>query len=198
MSFVYLGQILHGAWTFAPRGFHVCDGSLLPITQNTALFALIGTSYGGDGKSSFALPDARGRSLIGAGTGSGLTPCELGDSGGTEQVALLPENLPPHSHTATFTSTSSLSVAQTPSTHQQAQGDNASLLGRSIDTSSANAVAKIYVPANSTPTVKLGGLNIAGTVTVAPTGQNKPLYVRSPYVVAQCIIATVGQYPTQS
>lgn len=198
MSTVYLGQIIQGAWTFVPRGFHACDGSLLPVAQNSGLFSLIGSHYGGDGMVNFGLPDARGRTIIGTGTGPGLSAYSLGDHGGNEQIALTSNNLPQHSHTATFDASASLSVAQIPSTHQQAQGDNLSMLARSIDTSGANAVAKIYAPAGSTPAVALGGLNFAGTVTVNPCGPNMPFDIRSPYVTANVVIATVGVYPTQS
>ena len=83
-----LGEIFMFAGNFAPRGFALCNGQLLPIAQNTALFSLLGTTYGGDGRTTFALPDLRGRAPIHAGTGPGLTPRNLGARFGTERVTV--------------------------------------------------------------------------------------------------------------
>lgn len=94
----YLGQILLVPYNYAPQGWAFCDGQLLSIQQNTALFALLGTTYGGDGRTTFALPDLRGRAPIHEGRGLGLSDYPLGASGGHETVTLLESNLPPHSH----------------------------------------------------------------------------------------------------
>jgi len=96
----FLGEIRLVAFTFAPRGWAFCHGQLLPISQHTALFSLLGTIYGGDGRTTFALPDLRGRVPIGAGTGPGLTPRSLGERGGAEGVQLTVEQLPAHTHRA--------------------------------------------------------------------------------------------------
>jgi microcystin-dependent protein len=87
------------AGNFAPRGWALCDGQLLAISQNDALFSLLGTLYGGDGRTTFALPDLRGRVPIHAGSGPGLIPRNVGAKGGSEEVALSAAELPPHSHT---------------------------------------------------------------------------------------------------
>jgi microcystin-dependent protein len=97
----FLGQIQAFGFNFAPRGWAFCDGQLLPISSNTALFSLLGTTYGGDGRSTFALPDLRGRSIVHPGTGPGLSPIRQGDRGGAESVTLNIANLPSHNHTAT-------------------------------------------------------------------------------------------------
>src|SRR5437762_3949648 len=97
----FLGQIMCAGFNFAPRGWAELNGQLLPISQNTALFALLGTQYGGNGQTTFALPDMRGRVLIHAGQGPGLTLRDQGESAGTEQVTLNNAQLPAHTHTVT-------------------------------------------------------------------------------------------------
>ncbi|WP_149202377.1 phage tail protein [Actinotalea subterranea] len=98
MADPFVGEIRMGAWTFAPTGWAFCDGQLMPISQNTALFVLLGTSYGGDGITTFALPDLRGASPVHAGQGPGLSPYGLGERGGVEEVTLLESQIPAHDH----------------------------------------------------------------------------------------------------
>jgi microcystin-dependent protein len=100
----YIGQILLIAWDWAPRGWALCHGQLLSIPQNSALYSLLGTTYGGDGRNSFALPDLRGRAPIHQGVGTNLSPRTMGESGGLEDVTLLVENLPQHTHPAVVSS----------------------------------------------------------------------------------------------
>jgi microcystin-dependent protein len=97
MSDPFVGEIRMFAGNFAPRGWAFCNGQLIPISQNTALFSLLGTTYGGDGRSTFALPDLRGRVPLHAGQGSGLSDYPLGSRGGSEQVVLTTAQLPAHS-----------------------------------------------------------------------------------------------------
>lgn len=94
----FIGEIRMFAGNFAPRGWAFCDGQLLPISQNQALFSLLGTTYGGDGSTTFALPDLRGRFAMHAGNGPGLTPRSLGEKSGSESHTLTVNNLPSHSH----------------------------------------------------------------------------------------------------
>lgn len=94
----YLGEIRMFGGTFAPIDWHLCDGTLLPISANSALYSLIGTTWGGDGRSNFGLPDLRGRVPIGQGNGTGLTPRILGQKGGAEMVTLTIAGLPAHNH----------------------------------------------------------------------------------------------------
>ncbi len=98
MTEPFLGELRLFPYTFAPRGWAFCQGQLLPIAQNTALFSLLGTTYGGNGQTTFALPDLRGRAPISAGQGSGLSPYTLGEVGGTETVTLINNQMPQHSH----------------------------------------------------------------------------------------------------
>lgn len=98
MSEPFLGEIRPFAFNFAPQGWAQCAGQLLPIAQNTALFAILGTTYGGDGRVTFALPDLRDRLPIHAGTGAGLTPRVPGETGGSASVTLTVSQLPTHTH----------------------------------------------------------------------------------------------------
>jgi microcystin-dependent protein len=94
----FIGQIMMFGGSFAPRGWAFCEGQLLPISQNAALFSILGTTYGGDGRSTFALPDLRGRVAIHPGSGPGLSNYRLGEKGGVESVALNVNQIPAHSH----------------------------------------------------------------------------------------------------
>lgn len=98
MSECYVGEIRLFAGNYAPRNWALCDGSLLSISENQVLFALLGTTYGGNGQTNFALPDLRGRMPIGQGNGPSLTPRSLGQPGGAETVTLTQANLPVHNH----------------------------------------------------------------------------------------------------
>jgi len=95
----YLGQIMIFAGNFNPKNWMYCNGAFLPISQNQELFAIIGTTYGGDGRSTFKLPDLQGRAPIGAGSGGGLTTINVGELGGTNKTTLKVNNLPAHNHT---------------------------------------------------------------------------------------------------
>ena len=98
MDSAYIGCIFHFAGNFAPRGYALCQGQLLSIQQNTALFAILGTTYGGDGIRTFGLPDLRGRAAVGQGAGPGLQTIVLGEISGAETVTLTTNNLPAHNH----------------------------------------------------------------------------------------------------
>ncbi len=99
----YIGEIRMFAGNFAPRGWALCDGQLLPIHQNQALFSIVGTMYGGDGRTTFALPDLRGRVVVHPGQGPGLTRRQIGEKGGSETNTLTIAQIPAHSHTASAT-----------------------------------------------------------------------------------------------
>ncbi|MBX9781904.1 MAG: tail fiber protein [Chitinophagaceae bacterium] len=95
----FIAEIIIGAFNFAPKGYAFCNGQLIPIAQNTALFSLLGTTYGGNGQTTFALPDLRARTVIGFSQGPGLSPYVLGEKGGQETVTLLQNQMPLHNHT---------------------------------------------------------------------------------------------------
>jgi len=98
MSDPFVAEIRMFGFNFAPRGWASCDGQVLPISQNTALFSLLGTTYGGDGRSTFALPDLQARLPLGTGQGPGLSDRQLGESGGSASVSLLAQEMPAHTH----------------------------------------------------------------------------------------------------
>lgn len=100
MSTPFVGQIQIVAFNFPPTGWAACNGQLMPISQNTALFSLLGTQFGGDGRNNFGLPNLQGNTPRGIGTGAGLAPVEIGELGGSANVTLVPSNMPLHSHTA--------------------------------------------------------------------------------------------------
>ncbi|MBN2236652.1 MAG: phage tail protein [Bacteroidales bacterium] len=101
----FIGEVKMFAGNFAPRGWAICDGSILSIAQNTALFSILGTTYGGDGRTTFALPDLRSRVPVGTGTGPGLSEFRLGSKAGSETVTLSVNQLPAHNHTINAVST---------------------------------------------------------------------------------------------
>jgi microcystin-dependent protein len=111
MANPYLGEIRMFAGNFAPVGWALCNGQLLTISQNTALFSLLGTMYGGDGKNNFALPNLQASSPMHQGNGPGLTPRSVGDAGGEPAVTLAQGQLPAHTHTAVGTSVAASSPA---------------------------------------------------------------------------------------
>src|SRR3954447_3729478 len=98
MADPFVAEIRIFPFNFAPKGWAFCDGQLMPISQNTALFSLVGTFYGGDGKSTFALPDLQGRAPMHQGQGQGLSQCFVGESSGVETVSLLTSEIPTHTH----------------------------------------------------------------------------------------------------
>lgn len=200
MATPYLGEIRMGGWNFPPRGNIFCWGQLLSIQQNAALFSLLGTQYGGNGTQTFAVPNLQSRVPIHFGQGPSLSNYVMGQAAGTETVTLLQAQLPQHGHPATFTPTAgTLNVTSAKANAAQAAAAQGSVLGRGTDGSATPAaVPRIYAPATSTPTVPLGGLNVAGTVAVTPTGGNQPHPNVQPYNTITYIIATQGIFPSRN
>jgi microcystin-dependent protein len=173
----FIGTILLFAGNFAPRGWMFCQGQVLPISQYTALFSILGTTYGGNGQTTFALPDLRGRIPVGFGQAPGLSDYDLGQTGGSESVTLTVNQLPAHTHTAT----PNLTVALRGVTSASGEG------------SAANAKAEL---ANAdTP---LAAPAIAGSIAVGPTGGNQPVPVAQPYLALSYIICIEGIFPSRS
>ena len=123
MSEPFVGEIRMFAGNFAPRGWAFCDGQLLAVSQNDALFSLLGTVYGGDGRTTFGLPDLRGRLPIHAGSGPGLSPRRLGQKFGTEQETLTVNQIPSHSHTFSGTNSDAARTVPTGSYPARNTGD---------------------------------------------------------------------------
>lgn len=168
----FLGQIQAFGFNFAPRGWAQCNGQLLPISQNTALFSLLGTMYGGDGRTTFALPDLQGRSIVGIGNGPGLDSITQGEKGGTYQTVLSTQNLPAHTHNV------SVSV-------NSAGGEEASATGY---------IASHAAAFNESPT---SGAKLAGVIE-ASVGANAPFSNRSPFLGINVCIAMQGIFPPRS
>jgi microcystin-dependent protein len=197
MSDPFIGMIIQVGFNFAPRGWHACDGATLPISQNTALFSLLGTTYGGNGTTTFQLPDLRSRVAIGVGQGIGLSPYVEGQQGGAEQVPLTVANLPAHTHSATFTSNSSFSATTTKATLQLPAAG--SVLGHSVDGApNPTALPEIYCPPGTAPNVALAGLNVAGSVGVGLTGNGLPVQALPPYLAILNVIAMQGIFPSRN
>ena len=165
-----IGEISYFAGTFAPRGWAFCDGQLLAISQNTALFSLLGTTYGGDGRITFGLPDLRGRIAIHQGTGPGLSNRNLGSRFGRETEIINANNLPTHNHALMVTSDSPSS---------------------SVATNRAIASTMIYT--SDTPDTALHSSSIENNVSGGQSISNL-----QPATTARCIIALVGIIPSRN
>lgn len=176
----YVGQIMIFAGQFAPRGWALCNGQLLPIGQYEALHAIIGTTYGGDGQTTFALPDLRGRVPVHYGAGSSLKTVGIGEKGGSDSIRLTEDQLPLHNHLATITTGPDKSLTDVSSgnwlAHEARFGENA---------------LPIYTSETGTSTMA------TGSVTVQPTGKGSPVDVRPPYLGVNFIIATTGIFPSE-
>lgn len=171
----YIGEIIIFCGNFAPRGFAFCDGQSIPISQNEALFALIGTTFGGDGETTFALPDLRGRLPMHLGAGAGLPSFAMGETVGSEQVTLTTNSLPTHSHI--------LRVSRTP-------GDKQSPMDHTLSAE----MAGVSVPySNQAPSARMRpGL-------VGPSGGGyQPHENLMPSAAVHFVIALEGVFPPQN
>lgn len=200
MSNALIGQIVQYGFNFAPRNWATCSGQLVSIAQNTALFSILGTTYGGNGQTTFALPDLRGRTMVHWGNGPGLSPYSLGEVGGNESVALTLSNLPTHNHGASYAATTPnppLNGASIKAT--AAAPSTGAVLARGVDgADTPTARPVIYAPAGTTPTVPLGGVNLAGTVVVGNAGGSQPHDNLSPYLTVNPCICMFGIFPSRN
>lgn len=176
-----LGSIGMFAGNFAPRGWALCQGQILPIDQNQALFSIIGTTYGGDGRRTFALPDLRGRVPVGAGQGPGLSNNQLGQRGGHETTTLTVANLPAHNH----------HMQLGKGKGDQANGNTrylATLIGDDDDASAGDHAYTDTAPA---------GLTMA-TSAITNTGGGQSFGIVQPFLVLNYCICLQGLYPSRS
>lgn len=200
----FIGQIMQVGFIYAPINWLTCNGQILQISQNNALYALLGHRFGGDGRNTFGLPDARGRAFIGTGQGPGLTLRQLGDKGGLEQQVLTPANLPTHTHTSTVgsgtvtVSGGMLAMAGLSAADETAQPTPGAYLGAALEQDTSPV---LYVPANTSGTpVPLGGLEVSvhstpPTVSIQPAGNSAPVSMMPPFQAMTTIIATNGIWP---
>jgi microcystin-dependent protein len=185
MAQFYVGQIIQGGWNFAPQGSALCNGQIMSISQNTALFSLIGTYYGGNGVQTFALPNLQGRVPMHQGNGAGLTARVIGESAGTETAALLVNNLPVHTHAGTLN-------AQGGNKATQQAPLSGSTLAHSQDLAGTGSLPAIYYPSGTTPNTALGGL------TIGNTGGNVPFSILQPFLVITFAIVLYGIFPSRN
>lgn len=186
----FLATILLWPVNFAPTGWAFCAGQLLSIAQNTALFSLIGTYYGGDGVQTFALPDFRGRIPVGAGSGPGLSTYNIGEKGGVENVTLLTNQMPQHLHSVALTFTVSASNAQA-TNNVPAAGNS---LAAVYDIGNANPIAGYNTTAPNTQ-LNIGSGAINGNTGL--TGNNLPHTNLQPFLSVNYIIALQGIFPSR-
>jgi microcystin-dependent protein len=172
----FIAQIVMFGGTFAPRGWALCDGQLLSISSYSALFSILGTTYGGDGRSTFGLPDLRGRVAIHPGTGSGLSTYSLGQTGGAEQTTLTTANLPAHSH--------ALNLVAGPGQYVDGTGRTLAGFGRVVNNRGSWSASAADAQASSS--------------SISNTGSNSAFDRLQPYQCVQFIIAVEGTYPSRS
>jgi microcystin-dependent protein len=195
----FIGEIMWVAFEFCPKGWAHTNGQLLPIAQNTALFSLLGTQYGGDGRVTFALPDLRGRQMVHVGTGPGLSPVDQGQTGGSEISTLTFAQLPAHAHTATTT----VDGAQVTSTlyGSAASGNSTSPAGAALATtrkSTPTYVAGSPDQAMASASVRSTVTGGTATTTINASGGGQPFSVRDPYLGLRACIALTGVFPPRN
>ena len=177
-----IGEISMFGGNFAPRGWALCDGQLLPISQYSALFSILGTTYGGDGRVTFALPDLRSRVPMHAGNGPGLSQRRLGQRGGREENTLVEGQLPPHTHNA------EAKLFATTANADSDEPDNAHVLA-------GGSTAEIYSE-NTSNTTELHSNSIH--VTTSNIGAGNPVNNVQPFTCINYIIALQGIFPSRN
>ena len=192
MGDLYLGEIILFAGNFPPRTTAFCNGQLLPISQNQALFSILGTTYGGDGRTSFALPDLRSRAPIHPGTGPGLSTRKLGQRSGNEYNNLTLNQMPAHTHTATMSTGGGVSIpVNTTSGDEDEQNPGAGIM--------ANTGNDIY--SSSTANGVYGGAAVPVTgaqVQILNTGSSQAVNNMQPFLGVNYIICINGLFPSRS
>lgn len=187
-----MSEIRIFAGNFAPLQWAFCDGSLMSIAENTALFSLLGTTYGGDGQTTFALPDLRSRIPVGTGQGAGLSNWDLGQVTGVEAVTLTNNNLPSHTHTLTST----LTATYSPQCNSNASGGSDEVTGKVYGGVSNSTPMYAAPPANTNMKVSNG--TITGNLTVSPAGGSVPHSNIQPVIAMNYIICVEGIYPSRN
>lgn len=185
----FLGEICIVPYNFAPRDYAFTNGQIMSIAQNSALFALLGTTYGGNGIQTFALPDTRGRVIVGAGQGPGTSNYVLGQMGGAENVTLTVNQMPAHTHSAATTVT-----VKARGVSSEGNADNPA--GNAWAAKSRGALYS-----NAAPNVDMaaGAIEVSGVgTTIGNSGGNQPFSIMQPYLVLNPIIALQGIFPSRN
>ncbi|HEV3057078.1 MAG TPA: tail fiber protein [Vicinamibacterales bacterium] len=191
MSQPFLGMIIIVPYNFAPLGWAFCAGQLLPIAQNTALFSLLGTTYGGDGVQTFALPDLRGRVPVGAGQGPGLSNYSLGQTAGSENVSLTVNEMPAHTHPIALNNLAATANAR------NAAGNSQTPVGN-LPAVEAAGVTATYSNAPANAVMAPGAISVTGTATAGAIGGGVPVSILSPYQTFNYCIALQGIFPSRN
>ena len=197
MADPFLAEIILFGGNFAPRGWALCDGQLLSISQNTALFSILGTTYGGDGRTTFGLPDLRGRVAMHPGSGPGLTTRRLGEKSGVESVILNTTQIPAHNHTATATASG---TGTGTSYGTDTQADSGFVGGRTWSHVGPN----LFKDATPNVAMKAGNVTLdnltvtVDNVTVNNTGGSQNHTNIQPYLCVSFIIALQGTFPSRN
>lgn len=186
----FIGTVKLFAGSFAPVDWQLCDGRLLPIQQYSAVYAILGTTYGGDGVNTFGLPDLRGRVPVGTGSGPTLTPVTAGQKGGTEKVTLTINELPAHTHVATSNLTLKASSASANTTIP--------VVGSALSAAKDINTDAVSIYSAGTPDVNLNPASGAVTTTVQSIGNNLPVPIRDPYLGMNYIICLNGIFPSRN
>ena len=196
MAEPFLGEIIIFAGNFAPMGWCLCQGQLLSIAQYQPLFSLLGTTYGGDGRTNFQLPDLRGRAPIGFSQGSGLSNYNLGQNGGAESTVLTTSTMPAHSH-AFSSGLASVSI-QASSAIGDTDSPGGHYIANTSDSTGATCTNFASSPAASTLGTLAGATLNLPSGAISNTGGSQPFDIRQPYLAVNYIIAFQGVYPTRS
>jgi len=200
MSEPYIGEIRMFGGNFAPRGWALCNGQLLSISQYSALFSILGTNFGGNGQTTFGLPNLQGRLPMHWGNGPGLTQRTLGESAGAENTTLTINNLPAHNHSALFTpSGGGAAQVNVTSTVGNLPSPVGNMLGQSPGAGPTQA--PIYAPPTSPVSGQLAGVSGGGgggTVSIGIMGNSQPASIMPPFLAVSFIIALVGVFPSRN
>jgi len=183
----FIGEIRMVGFGFAPTGWALCNGQLMSIAQNQALFALLGTTYGGDGIQTFALPNLQGRVPLHAGSGAGLPVYSLGQQGGAANATILASNLPAHTHGVTPPVSNANGTASSPVGAYPAVSTTTITGGERGETAATMSYAAASV----------SGQNAASYQTGA-AGSGIPISIEPPYLAVYFVIALVGIFPSRS
>jgi microcystin-dependent protein len=192
MSTPFLGQIALFGFGFAPRGWALCQGQILSIAQNTALFALLGTTYGGNGQTTFGLPDLRGRVANGQGQGPGLSNYVLGEVSGSENMTLTQSQMPVHTHTITLNGLgATANVKDAPGNQRTPVGNVPAIEAAGVTATYSSAGAPFTAMAP-------GAITVTGTATAATAGSSVPFSMLNPFVTLNYCIALEGIFPSRN
>lgn len=191
MEPIFLAEISIFAGNFAPRGWAFCQGQLLPISQNSALFSLLGTTYGGDGRTTFGLPDLRGRAAMHPGHGPGLTNRKLGQKMGAETTQLNITQLAQHSHVA-INRLGGVAAIQVSTEGAEEVNPNGNFLAKS------DGSTNLYLDEPEGGYLAGASGDVTGSVSLLNTGNSTPYNNMQPYLSLNYIIALTGVFPSRS